>query len=119
MLCKDGDYAGFLENVMGVESPKGKFVDTKGNVIGEHQGIIHYTVGQRKGLGIAFGKPAYVVNKNKDTNTVTIGDEEDLYSDRLAAGDVNLIAVDKLLSPMKALVKTRYSQKARSCFTSN
>lgn len=110
-FVKDGDYAGFLENVMGVESPKGKFVDTKGNVIGEHQGIIHYTVGQRKGLGIAFGKPAYVVNKNKDTNTVTIGDEEDLYSDRLAAGDVNLIAIEKLLSPMKALVKTRYSQK--------
>lgn len=110
-FVKDGDYAGFLENVMGVESPKGKFVDTKGNVIGEHKGIIHYTVGQRKGLGIAFGKPAYVVNKNKDTNTITIGDEEDLYSDRLAAGDVNLIAVEKLLSPMKALVKTRYSQK--------
>lgn len=110
-FVKDGDYAGFLENVMGVESPKGKFVDTKGNVIGEHQGIIHYTVGQRKGLGIAFGKPAYVVNKNEETNTVTIGDEEDLYSDRLEAGDVNLIAVDKLLTPMKAKVKTRYSQK--------
>jgi len=110
-FVKDGDYAGFLENVMGVESPKGKFVDTNGNVIGEHQGIIHYTVGQRKGLGIAFGKPAYVVNKNKETNTVTIGDEEDLYSERLTAGDVNLIAVDKLLAPMKALVKTRYSQK--------
>ena len=110
-FVKDGDYAGFLENVMGVESPKGKFVDTKGNVIGEHQGIIHYTVGQRKGLGIAIGKPAYVVNKNKETNTVTIGDEEDLYSDRLEAVYVNLIAVEKLLSPMKAKVKTRYSQK--------
>ncbi|MGB4438137.1 MAG: tRNA 2-thiouridine(34) synthase MnmA [Sedimentibacter sp.] len=110
-FVKDGDYAGFLENVMGVESPKGKFVDMNGNVIGQHQGIIHYTVGQRKGLGIAFGKPAYVINKNKDANTVTIGDEEDLYSNRLEAWDLNLIAVEKLLSPMKAMVKTRYSQK--------
>jgi len=110
-FVKDGDYAGFLENMMGVKSPKGNFIDTKGNVIGEHQGIIHYTVGQRKGLGITFGKPAYVINKNKQSNTVTIGDEEDLYSDRLIADDVNLIAVEKLLSPMKAMVKTRYSQE--------
>ncbi len=110
-FIKDGDYAGFLENEMGVESPKGKFVDIHGNVIGQHQGIIHYTVGQRKGLGVAFGKRAYVVNKDKDANTVTIGDEEDLYSNRLEARHLNFIAVEKLISPMKAMVKTRYSQK--------
>nr|WP_300091792.1 tRNA 2-thiouridine(34) synthase MnmA [Sedimentibacter sp.] len=110
-FVKDGDYAGFLENIMGVESPRGNFVDTEGKVIGQHQGIIHYTVGQRKGLGVAFGKPAYVVSKNKNMNTVTIGDEKDLYSNTLTASDINMIAVEKLTAPMKALVKTRYSQK--------
>jgi tRNA-specific 2-thiouridylase len=110
-FVKDGDYAGFLENMMGVESPSGYFIDTKGNVLGQHKGIIHYTVGQRKGLGIALGKPAYVVDKNKDDNTVTLGSEDDLFSERLEASDINLIAVEKILSPMNATVKTRYSQK--------
>jgi tRNA-specific 2-thiouridylase len=110
-FVKDGNYAGFLENMMGVESKRGNFVDTKGNIVGQHQGIIHYTVGQRKGLGIALGKPAYVINKNKEFNTVTIGNEEELYSKRLLAGDLNMIAVEKLTGPMKAKVKTRYSQK--------
>lgn len=110
-FVQDGDYAGFLENKMGVESKKGKFVDINGNVIGEHNGIIHYTVGQRKGLGVALGKPAYVINKNKDTNTVILGSEEDLYTDRLEAGDLNMIALEKITSPLKAMVKTRYSQK--------
>lgn len=115
-FVKDGDYAGFLENMMGVESKKGNFVDTKGNVIGEHKGIIHYTVGQRKGLGMALGKPAYVVNKNKEFNTVTIGKEEDLYSKRLRASDLNMIAVEKLTASMKATVKTRYSQKETQAY---
>lgn len=110
-FVQDGDYAGFLESKMGVKSKEGNFIDTKGNVIGRHRGIIHYTVGQRKGLGVALGKPAYVVNKNKDTNTVMLGDEEELYTDRLQAGDINLIAVERLTATMKATVKTRYSQK--------
>ena len=110
-FVQDGDYAGFLENKMGVESKRGSFVDINGNVVGEHKGIIHYTVGQRKGLGVALGKPAYVINKSKDTNTVILGSEEDLYTNRLEAGDINMIAVEKLTAPMKASVKTRYSQK--------
>ncbi len=96
---------------MGVESKKGKFIDSKGNILGEHKGIIHYTVGQRKGLGIALGKPAYVISKNKEDNTVILGSEEELYSKRLKASDLNMIAVEKLTEPMKATVKTRYSQK--------
>lgn len=110
-FVQDGDYAGFLENKMGIESKKGNFVDINGNVVGQHQGIIHYTVGQRKGLGVALGKPAYVISKDTGTNTVTLGSEEDLYKDTLEAGDLNMIAVEKLNAPMKALVKTRYSQK--------
>ncbi len=110
-FVQDGDYAGFLENKMGIKSNMGKFVDINGNAVGEHKGIIHYTVGQRKGLGVALGRPAYVVNKNKNTNTVMLGGEEDLYTDRLHAGDINMIAVEKLASSMNATVKTRYSQK--------
>lgn len=110
-FVKDGDYAGFLESKMGVESKSGNFVDREGRIIGRHKGIIHYTVGQRKGLGIALGKPAYVIDKNKEANTVKIGTSEDLYSSRLTAGDLNMIALEKLTSPMKASVKTRYSQK--------
>ena len=110
-FVRDGDYAGFLENQMGVESKKGNFVDTEGKVIGEHKGIIHYTVGQRKGLGIALGKPVYVINKSKELNTVTIGSEEELYSKTLKATELNMIAVEKLTTTMKATVKTRYSQK--------
>nr|WP_312578498.1 tRNA 2-thiouridine(34) synthase MnmA [Sedimentibacter sp.] len=110
-FVKDGDYAGFLENSMGIVSQKGNFVDTNGKVMGTHKGIIHYTIGQRKGLGIAFGKPTYVVSKNKENNTVTLGNENELFSDRLYANDINLIAIEKLNSPMKVMVKTRYKQK--------
>jgi len=109
-FVKDGDYAGFLEREMGVESPNGNFIDKNGKVLGRHKGIIHYTIGQRKGLGIAFGKPIYVVKKNKQDNTVTLGSEEELLSDRLIATDINLIAIEKLSSPMKVMVKTRYKQ---------
>jgi tRNA-specific 2-thiouridylase len=110
-FVKDGNYAGFLEDVMGVKSNKGSFVDSKGNVLGEHKGIIHYTIGQRKGLGIALGKRTFVVRKDKNSNTVTLGNEDELYSKRVQVEDVNFIATDKLKSPMKAMVKTRYSQK--------
>ncbi|NLJ57712.1 MAG: tRNA 2-thiouridine(34) synthase MnmA [Tissierellia bacterium] len=110
-FVKDGDYAGFLENTMGVESKKGNFIDRHGNVVGQHKGIIHYTIGQRKGLGIARGKPVYVINKNMEDNTVTIGNKEDLYTKKLKAFDLNMIAVEKLTSAMKATVKTRYSQQ--------
>ena len=115
-FVQDGDYAGFLENKMGVESKKGSFIDTQGNAVGEHKGIIHYTVGQRKGLGIALGKPAYVIDKDRDTNTVILGSEEDLYKDRLTAADINMVAVEKLTQTMKAKVKTRYSQKETEAF---
>ena len=74
----DGDYAGFIRRFTGTDVPHGNFVDMDGKVLGEHKGIINYTVGQRKGLGIALGKPAYVVKKVLETNTVTLGDESDL-----------------------------------------
>lgn len=110
-FVKDGDYAGFLENVLGIESPKGDFIYKDGTNLGKHKGIIHYTIGQRKGLGISYKHPVFVLDKNPDTNVVTLGENEDLFTDRLIAGDVNLIAADKLTTSINVTAKARYSQK--------
>lgn len=106
----DGDYAQFIRRFTGAEIPEGSFVDTDGKVLGTHRGIINYTVGQRKGLGISLGKPAYVVRKDIAENTVTLGDEADLYTRTLTAEDVNLISVPEITEPMRITAKTRYSQ---------
>lgn len=106
-----GDYAEFIRKFSGADIKKGKFVDTDGSELGVHNGIISYTVGQRKGLGISLGKPAYVIKKDIITNTVTLGDEVDLYTNSLIADDVNLISVEMLSEPIKITAKTRYSQK--------
>ena len=81
-----------------------------GNILGEHKGIINYTIGQRKGLGISLGKPAYVIRKDISENTVVIGDEKDLYTNSLIAEDMNLISVEDITEPMRVTAKTRYSQ---------
>ena len=106
----DGDYAAFIERHTGATFPEGDFVDTEGKVLGRHRGIIRYTVGQRKGLGIALGKPAFVCRKDVDTNTVTLGENRDLFSRVLTAHDVNLIACDRLDTPTRITAKVRYGQ---------
>ena len=106
----DGDYAGFIRRFTGADAPPGEFIDMEGNVIGEHKGLINYTIGQRKGLGIALGRPAYVVKKDILTNRITIGDESDLYTDSLVASDVNLISADEITEPVRVTAKTRYRQ---------
>lgn len=107
----DGDYAGFLENTLGVKSKQGEFVYKDGAVLGKHKGIIHYTVGQRKGLGISYAHPIYVLGKNPETGVVTLGENEDLFTNRLYADNVNFIAIEKLNSPMRVSAKARYSQR--------
>ncbi|MPN18054.1 tRNA-specific 2-thiouridylase MnmA [bioreactor metagenome] len=79
--------------------------------MGEHRGLVRYTVGQRRGLGLSLGRPQYVVGKDPHTNTVTVGEERDLYQSRVRVNDLNLIAAERLESPVRAAVKTRYSQK--------
>lgn len=106
----DGDYAGFIKRFTGADVPHGNFVDTDGKVLGEHKGIINYTIGQRKHLGISLGRPAYVVKKDVASNTVTVGDEADLYTKSLVADDFNLISVPEITAPMRVTAKTRYSQ---------
>lgn len=105
----DGDYAAFIERYTGRTFPEGDFVDTNGNVIGRHGGIVRYTVGQRKGLGVTFGKPVYVCGKDVRKNTVTLGDSEDLMTLTAVAEDVNLIAVPDISEPMRITAKTRYN----------
>ena len=112
-FVRDGDYAKFIENYTGEYFPVGNFIDKDGNVLGKHSGIIHYTVGQRKGLGIALGKPAYVCDINSQSNTVTLTDNDGLYSDTLTAKDINLISCDKIEGELKVLAKIRYRQPAQ------
>ena len=102
--------------------PEGDFLNTSGEKIGTHKGVINYTIGQRKGLGIALGKPAYVTDKDAINNTVTIGDETYLYKDEITVCNVNWISLDSLTEPIEVTVKTRYSQneqEATVCPTEN
>ena len=107
----DGDYAGFIRRYAGIESPPGDFISADGRVLGRHSGIINYTVGQRKGLGISLGERAYVCGIDPDANTVTLGRNEDLFTDRLFIRDINLISCDELKEPLRAAVRIRYSHR--------
>lgn len=109
----DGDYAGYIQQRVNKTYPKGNFVDTDGRVLGEHQGIINYTVGQRKGLGIALGKPAFVKTINPLDNTVTLCDNEELFSRELTAKNINLISVEYIREPMRVKAKVRYRHEAQ------
>lgn len=106
----DGDYAKFIREYTGKDFKCGNFVDIDGNVLGKHKGIIKYTIGQRKGLGLSFDSPRYVCSKCAENNTVVLGKEPLLFSDSLDCSDLNLIAYDKLDSPIKVKAKTRYKQ---------
>lgn len=103
------DYIAYL-TAMGISSPKGNFIDKSGNILGTHNGIINYTIGQRKGLG-AFGKPMFVTGINAADNTVTIGENGSQYSRGLVADRLNFIAVEELTEPMRADVKIRFRAK--------
>ena len=106
----DGDYVRFLEGSLGLPNPCGAFLDTQGNPVGTHRGFLHYTIGQRKGLGVAFGEPRFVVSKDAAAGTVTLGEREDLLSHTLLAEDVHLISLPALTVPLRVTAKTRYSQ---------
>ena len=107
----DGEYAAFLTAATGKPYPQGDYVNQNGEVLGKHQGIINYTIGQRKGLGIALGKPQFVLSKDAATNRVVLGDEEGLFQKNVKVKNVNLIATDKLTAPLKAKAKLRYRHR--------
>ncbi|EYE89660.1 thiouridylase [Fervidicella metallireducens AeB] len=107
----DNDYAGFIKERVPDKVKPGNFVDVNGNVIGKHKGIVHYTIGQRKGLGLALGKPVFVVDIIPEKNLVVIGDEKEVFKDTLYAEDINLIPFDKLNGDLRVTAKIRYSAK--------
>jgi tRNA-specific 2-thiouridylase len=114
-FVEDNNYSRFLAERRPEAVKPGYFVDTKGNVLGKHQGIVHYTVGQRKGLGIALGKPMFVVELIPDKNLVVLGDETEVFSKELIATDINMILYEKLEKPIKAKAKIRYSAQEADC----
>ena len=110
-FIKDNDYKAYIENFRNKKYPEGDFTDLLGNVLGTHKGIIGYTTGQRKGLGLSLKEPMYVVKKDIEKNSVILGLSEDLFSTSLIAKDVNFIPFDELKEEMKVTAKTRYKQK--------
>ena len=110
----DGDYGKFIEHFTGKTFESGNFTDVNGNVVGTHKNQIFYTVGQRRGLGVTFGKPVFVCGKNAAENTVILGENKDLMKTEILVRDVNLISVPELNEPFRGTAKLRYSQKAAS-----
>lgn len=112
----DQDYTGFIERRLGAVPPEGNFVRADGTVIGRHRGITHYTVGQRKGLGIALGHPVFVTELRPETNEVVIGEAEEVFTDTLFATRLNWMAVEGPGSaPLKARAKIRYNHRGADC----
>lgn len=106
----DGDYGAFLERYTGKAYPAGNYLDLHGNVVGTHQGAVRYTLGQRKGLGIALGHPVYVCGKDMEKNTVTVGENEALFSRSLRANDWSWYPFPTLDQPLRVTAKIRHSQ---------
>ena len=108
----DGDYASFIKKYTGKSYEEGDYISVQGEVLGRHKGMIHYTVGQRKGLGIALGKPAYVTEKNAQNNTVTLTDDEALlFKKQVFLKDLHFIPFDKIIEPIEVTAKLRYRHK--------
>jgi len=104
----DGDYAAFIENERGEAFPEGDYIDEHGNILGRHKGVIHYTIGQRKGLGISMGRHIFVAAKDAEKNTVTLADEDKLFTNTVVIRGINLIPFDKLEGKMRVKAKIRY-----------
>ena len=110
-IVPDGDYAGFIAETTAKTYPEGPVLDTAGNRIGTHRGIIHYTIGQRKGLGLAMGKPMYVKATDAKTNTVVLGTNDELFSSRVYGEKLNWIAGELPKEPISVVARVRYHGK--------
>ena len=104
----DNDYPRFLRKLITSEIPAGKIVDKQGNVLGKHKGIIDYTIGQRKGLGISSANPLYVVDIDDQNNTVIVGGKQDVYASEFIVSDLNWITFEKLTEPLIVKARIRY-----------
>lgn len=114
-FVSDGDYVAFLEKNAGRTYPEGDFVTKSGEVLGRHKGVVRYTVGQRRGLGIAAKEPLYVLSLDPLANTVTLGSNEDLFGTTLVAEDCNFISCDGIPEMRRLTAKIRYRHTAAPC----
>ena len=105
----DGNYKKFLENNSDIKPKAGNIVTSKGEILGKHTGLYNYTIGQRKGLGISYKVPLFVIGFNPKKNEVIVGEKEELYIKEFLVDDINLLLVDDIKEPMEVEVKTRYS----------
>ena len=107
----DGNYKKFLETNSDIKPKEGNIVNSKGEVLGKHTGLYKYTIGQRKGLGISYKVPLFVLGFNKEKNEVIVGEEKELYKKEITVDEINLLLVDEIKEPIEVDVKTRYSSK--------
>ena len=111
----DGDYASFIDKERGRSVPEGNFVSLDGKILGRHKGITHYTVGQRKGLGLSLGHPAFVLEIRPETNEVVIGTNEDSMTRKVRAEKLNFMAMEDIEDDMRVFAKIRYNHKGAWC----
>lgn len=111
----DGDYASFIEKTACRRFPEGNFVLSDGTVVGRHKGIIHYTVGQRKGMGLSLGHPVFVLEIRPDTNEVVVGTGEESMSRYVLADHLNFMSVPDLTEPVRLFAKIRYNHRGAWC----
>lgn len=113
----DNDYAAVVRREARADKipAPGQFVTAAGEILGQHKGIIHYTVGQRKGLNLAMGHPVFVTEIRPETNEVVIGEAQDVYSDSLVCDDLNFMAVEDIAEPLEVTAKIRYSHAGEAC----
>lgn len=111
----DGDYKKFLEENSVLKTKKGNIVNTEGKILGKHEGLYKYTIGQRKGLGIANPVPLFVKGFNPEKNELIVGEEKEIFSKEAIANEINLVLMDEILEPMKVKAKIRYAAKEAEC----
>ncbi|NRX50415.1 tRNA-specific 2-thiouridylase [Clostridium beijerinckii] len=110
-FISDNNHGKYISEAEPNRVKPGNFVDKSGNILGQHKGIVYYTIGQRKGLGLSLGRPVFVTNINAKTNEVVLGSEDDIFKTELIATDVNFIPFDKLEKEIEVTAKIRYSAK--------
>ena len=107
----DGDYKQFLEKNSDLKPKQGNIIMKDGTILGKHTGLYKYTIGQRKGLGISYKEPLFVIGFNPTKNELIVGTEKETYKKEMVVKDINLLAIDEIKEPMQVNVKTRYSSK--------